>query len=1318
MPSTLLEVSCKGRCLLACAGASPDIEILDVWTMRRVVRLFGHGDWCVDICTRHLDNVPGIESQRDTEPTIYSVDRGGTLCCWLPDKSCGKGVVGWIPSVQVHCVPVAFPASLALDAQSQYIMVVGIGECVCYSLGKDHRLAGRHTHGTVIGFGSHSSPHVVREVHQEDSALEPPEKTRRRRHASVAASRPPLRRWNSAPPDADEASLEKSRPSTAAHNNSLSQAHYDGINVAKSVQVHGRSLNDLQRWTKVEAIFMPRDSKALVWEKDAGLYLIDLHTASAQLLDSTLASCFAGDGEGWFCIGTDQGQVHVWSPHQLSAPYREPVHGMSAHAALRERHKSEARDRDAPDTHSSAHHHHRRHHHTDHQNRQHECKHEHEHEHCESNEHAHRDLSKERGDAEHRPSAQHERQRHGHEHVEDAKASSQLPAQSIQRKPPRDFTAVSQVWCFAGEGRLGLGWEGTGCDAASRSGEYEASCTLLNVHGASPWRDPLSGEEVRRHAVPEGHLRVMWIVGRRNGCIDGYQLPEGKVRLKMRGSCSVSALLWPPNSNTIISGFADGSVCVWSAEDSRLLHRYRSHAAAVTSLCLLDAAGCGFLRSHSVFCSCAADRAVILATYDAFDSTGYRVLSTLHGHSSVVSSLRWAPRHGHLYACCTDGSLHVWQLQQHEPSVLVRVVPQESAHLVLQALERTTPHLGTQHLADPSAVRAGDDADSDGLSAASHRVLADEDESEPLEFIPPVQEARQRAQGSCAACPSVLLLHADVISLAASKTRQTVSSPARPMRPSSPDGTGNGSGNDSPMMPHAAVQRKGRSSGVGTFDHQQEQELQEQTHSGRPVEHGNGSESQRTCDMVLLSFAALMSQLVCPPSTPDHVRIGTAAALADIGVPEFLAPQYTSTFDPSGVFCSPPLCATIALRGAGDAVTCLVPARSRDAAVLTVSQAFTSTVTISATVLLDTYRSFWPGASRQAEASSEVLHWIIKGLAGQLPNYRDSNVISLAQYWLLAPDSARQAAHMLLTATLGRTDAAKRRDIVAEWTPKLDGAAAAAAASPSTTTTSSKAVKGDGTTGAYGGGGAGQDQSQSAAHGTDGFTGKEGPALVVLAVIGSHFKEALDRKTCARVADALVRAVSSSNPLHAKVASHLLSRGAQVWGPHIKDGEGLLRTLYTRYWRYNDFNTTMADSEWALRCLAPMLPAQFVEVVGEEASRHSQLVCHVRSERSVTAIKVLVALFKKNPVEMLPALPRAVEVVLRTLDPGHPLVRQALMQHSTAALKEIVRKFPMAAFHQDTQRFAVGTTDALVVIYDLRTATKWRVLEGHECAIR
>eukprot|EP00960_Hanusia_phi_P008291 236942-Hanusia_phi.AAC.5 len=72
----------------------------------------------------------------------------------------------------------------------------------------------------------------------------------------------------------------------------------------------------------------------------------------------------------------------------------------------------------------------------------------------------------------------------------------------------------------------------------------------------------------------------------------------------------------------------------------------------------------------------------------------------------------------------------------------------------------------------------------------------------------------------------------------------------------------------------------------------------------------------------------------------------------------------------------------------------------------------------------------------------------------------------------------------------------------------------------------------------------------------------DGPAIVVLAVIGAHFQESLDDTTAARVTDGLIRALSSANLLHAKVgegreslllitaaqvASHLLARGAQLW---------------------------------------------------------------------------------------------------------------------------------------------------------------------------
>jgi hypothetical protein len=36
-------------------------------------------------------------------------------------------------------------------------------------------------------------------------------------------------------------------------------------------------------------------------------------------------------------------------------------------------------------------------------------------------------------------------------------------------------------------------------------------------------------------------------------------------------------------------------------------------------------------------------------------------------------------------------------------------------------------------------------------------------------------------------------------------------------------------------------------------------------------------------------------------------------------------------------------------------------------------------------------------------------------------------------------------------------------------------------------------------------------------------------------------------------------------------------------------GVALFRVLYARYWRYSDFATSLADTEAALRSLAPVL---------------------------------------------------------------------------------------------------------------------------------
>lgn len=100
------------------------------------------------------------------------------------------------------------------------------------------------------------------------------------------------------------------------------------------------------------------------------------------------------------------------------------------------------------------------------------------------------------------------------------------------------------------------------------------------------------------------------------------------------------------------------------------------------------------------------------------------------------------------------------------------------------------------------------------------------------------------------------------------------------------------------------------------------------------------------------------------------------------------------------------------------------------------------------------------------------------------------------------------------------------------------------------------------------------------------------------------------------------------------------------------------------------------------------------------------------------------------------------------MDPSEPALRQSLLQSTTQgnihfrgvlrailicstiyslciipsflltlALSALSQKYPSTSFHPSTQRYAVATTLAPhypILLYDLRTATKWKILEGHK----
>lgn len=72
---------------------------------------------------------------------------------------------------------------------------------------------------------------------------------------------------------------------------------------------------------------------------------------------------------------------------------------------------------------------------------------------------------------------------------------------------------------------------------------------------------------------------------------------------------------------------------------------------------------------------------------------------------------------------------------------------------------------------------------------------------------------------------------------------------------------------------------------------------------------------------------------------------------------------------------------------------------------------------------------------------------------------------------------------------------------------------------------------------------------------------------------------------------------------------------------------------------------------------------------------------------------------------------QVVNFILQTMDPGNSVMRKTCLQSSMAALKEIVRVFPMVALNDSATRLAVGdavgeVNNATIRVYDMQRYQK------------
>ncbi|SPO40249.1 uncharacterized protein PSFLO_05731 [Pseudozyma flocculosa] len=197
-----------------------------------------------------------------------------------------------------------------------------------------------------------------------------------------------------------------------------------------------------------------------------------------------------------------------------------------------------------------------------------------------------------------------------------------------------------------------------------------------------------------------------------------------------------------------------------------------------------------------------------------------------------------------------------------------------------------------------------------------------------------------------------------------------------------------------------------------------------------------------------------------------------------------------------------------------------------------------------------------------------------------------------------------------------------------------------------------------------------------------------------------------------------------AQPVHQSIAIDLCSAGFSIW-QHYLDATNVVRSLFALATDKDAASsasgsassTATATSAKEIRTLARAATLQI-------ASENTPLfmttlsidILNARSPAHCSATMKLVAfMVRKKPEVLYPNLPRLAEAVVKSLDPRNQ--RDVVLSSATLMISELVSTYPSISFHEKSQRLAVGTHEGAVILYDLKTATRLFVLEGHRMAV-
>lgn len=505
-----------------------------------------------------------------------------------------------------------------------------------------------------------------------------------------------------------------------------------------------------------------------------------------------------------------------------------------------------------------------------------------------------------------------------------------------------------------------------------------------------------------------------------------------------------------------------------------------------------------------------------------------------------------------------------------------------------------------------------------------------------------------------------------------------------------------------------------------------------------------------TCSMELFMLSLLLSWGATPAidqSCRDILGIEPAHALYSCALQDFVSGALTIPIPWATPIVSP------LVAGESSGSEPVVPAFARNWQHSSALSASIALGVVSLCMSCMEYKYPRPGLGSTSPVNKEEFQVLWSQLITQhsvvLPEcvaqFREPALEELAAFGFDSCEYTQLAARTLLSGVIKRLPPTERSILSAEYSAKLHWEMVRLE-----TETGSSFLGTVGGVGASGGSSTTSQASNSGATGASGNSSSAGNELSVMSfslvverlgslvllmsMIGTYFPGEISPAGAREVCDVLVYLLKAPERFVASVSAELLTKGLMLFRPHLVDLSSLIIQLLLIDMReklrsagdeevpigpggslanFNEGGTGGSNAAMSLLVEVGACESAFVlGLLQQEMHNHDRPAGFHES-----ILLYMMELINTHYLLMCRHLPAFVDTIMACLDPTKPERRRRCLPLSTRCLHSLVRRFPMVDFHKETQRLALGTMEAVIVIYDLRTATKWRVLDGHASAV-